>query len=65
MDGQEAHSVEVPRQRLIQLLALLAEKGYTQRTIAAQAGFSDQFLTDLKNGRRDVSELAARRISTA
>jgi transcriptional regulator with XRE-family HTH domain len=49
-------------QRVNHLIALLAEKGLTQREIAERAGVPSQYLSDVKQGRRPLGELFARRL---
>lgn len=48
--------------RLNEMLQTLAAGGLTQQQIAARAGLPAQYLSDLKNGRRTLTELTARRI---
>jgi len=49
-------------QRLQVLLQLLAEQGLTQVQIAARAGLPAQYLSDIKRGKRPMTELVARRL---
>lgn len=48
--------------RLIGLLESLVNDGLSQQQIASRAGLPAQYLSDLKNGRRTLTELTARRI---
>jgi transcriptional regulator with XRE-family HTH domain len=50
------------RQRVVDLLELLARQGLTQQQVASRANLPGQYVSDMKHGRRPVSELAARRI---
>ena len=54
---------EVRGQRLAALLQKLTEQGYTQQAVASQTGVPAQYLSDLKAGRRSLSELYARRLA--
>ena len=56
---------ESARQRVLELLRLLGEKGHKQQEIAAQAGLPVQQLSDIKHGRRKITELVARRLGHA
>lgn len=49
--------------RLAVLLQRLIEQGYTQQAVANQTGVPAQYLSDLKAGRRGLSELYARRLA--
>jgi transcriptional regulator with XRE-family HTH domain len=49
-------------QRLTDLLELLAQQGLTQQQVASRANLPGQYVSDMKHGRRPVSELAARRL---
>lgn len=51
-----------PNSPLHELLKLLGEKGYSQQQIATQANLPAQYLSDLKQGRRPLTELTARRL---
>jgi transcriptional regulator with XRE-family HTH domain len=64
MPTEKPH-IESPQQRLQSLLAMLASQGLSQREIAAQANLPFQYLSDLKCGRRTMSELVARRLGEA
>jgi plasmid maintenance system antidote protein VapI len=59
----ECASAELPRQRLNILLEQGSEQGVTQNQLAAKAGLPPQYLSDIKCGRRPLSELVARRMS--
>ncbi|NQV23002.1 MAG: helix-turn-helix transcriptional regulator [Rhodopirellula sp.] len=48
--------------RLNEMLQMLTSGGLTQQQIASRAGLPAQYLSDLKNGRRTLTELTARRI---
>ena len=52
----------IPRQRLGELLALLDSEGVSQREVAARANVPPQYLSDVKGGRRTMTELFARRL---
>lgn len=49
-------------QRLNDLLEPLLEQGMTQTQIAAKAGLPPQYISDIKRGRRPMTELVARRL---
>lgn len=49
--------------RLIDLLEAAAARGVTQQQIAAASRLPSQYLSDLKYGRRPLTELAARRLA--
>ena len=51
-------------QRLHEFLEALSREGYTQTQIATQAGLPPQYLSDIKRGRRPMTELLARRLET-
>ena len=51
--------------RLIRLLESLGKCGLTQQQIAAKAGLPAQYLSDIKHGRRPMTELVARRLAQA
>lgn len=55
-------SDELALQRLHHLLERLTRQGVQQHVVAAQAGLPPQYLSDIKNGRRPLTELVARRI---
>lgn len=55
-------SAGLAEQRLSDLLELLSEQGFTQTQIAARAGLPPQYLSDIKHGRRPMTELVARRL---
>lgn len=50
------------RERLCQLIEHLALLGVSQQQVALRAGVPPQYLSDIKNGRRPMTELVARRI---
>lgn len=50
------------RQRLADFLEILTQRGLTQQQVGARAGLPAQYLSDMKHGRRPVTELAARRL---
>ncbi len=50
------------RRRLADLLKLLAQQGLTQQQVASRANLPPQYLSDLKCGRRPMTELVARRL---
>lgn len=54
---------QVRLRRLTELLQKLADQGYTQQSIASQTGVPAQYLSDVKTGRRALSELYARRLA--
>jgi hypothetical protein len=51
------------RKRLIRVLDSLAERGTTQQTISQTVGVPAQYLSDVKNARKPLSELFARRLA--
>lgn len=50
------------RKQLCDLLERLAGQGVSQQQVALRAGLPPQYLSDIKNGRRPMTELVARRI---
>jgi transcriptional regulator with XRE-family HTH domain len=48
--------------RLADFLQTLAKKGVTQSQVSAKAGLPPQYLSDIKQGRRPMTELVARRL---
>lgn len=62
MDESESDR-EARRERLRQFLVEMAIIGLTQQAVAARAGVPSQYLSDVKNGRRLLSELLARRLN--
>ena len=50
-------------QRLHEFLELLRQQGLTQQQIASKARLPVQYLSDIKNNRRPLTELAARRLA--
>ena len=51
------------QKRLGELLERLSQQGLMQQQVAAQAGLQSQYLSDIKHGRRPMTELVARRLS--
>jgi transcriptional regulator with XRE-family HTH domain len=51
------------RERLLELLQLLEKRGLTQQEIALRTKVPPQYLSDVKTGRRTLTELYARRLS--
>ena len=49
-------------QRLNRLLEMLSDRGHSQTQVAARAGIPAQYLSDIKHGRRPMTELVARRL---
>ncbi len=49
-------AADARRERLNQLLGQLAERGLSQRRIAADLGLPGNYVSDLKNGHREVQE---------
>lgn len=49
-------------ERLSQFLELLAKQGISQQQVARRANLPPQYLSDIKKGRRPLSELVARRL---
>ncbi|MCA9087235.1 MAG: helix-turn-helix transcriptional regulator [Planctomycetaceae bacterium] len=54
----------IERTRLLELLSKLGEDGHSQQEIATRAGLPAQYLSDLKQGRRPLTELTARRLGS-
>jgi transcriptional regulator with XRE-family HTH domain len=50
------------RRRLADFLQRLAQQGLTQQQVASRANLPPQYLSDLKCGRRPMTELVARRL---
>jgi transcriptional regulator with XRE-family HTH domain len=55
-------ATKLAQQRLCELLEKLTQRGYSQNEAAQRAGIPRQYLSDIKCGRRPMTELAARRI---
>ena len=53
------------RARFAAALEKLQKQGRTQQVIAAELGVAPQYLSDVKTGRREVSELLTRRFASA
>jgi transcriptional regulator with XRE-family HTH domain len=53
------------RTRLEKLLGLLEQQGLTQQEVASRAKLPPQYLSDMKQGRRPITELVARRLGDA
>ena len=53
---------DVCRRRLQELLDTLSAEGVTQQQVAIRAGVPPQYLSDVRCGRRDLTELFARRV---
>jgi transcriptional regulator with XRE-family HTH domain len=49
--------------RLSTLLEKLASKGFSQAQVAEVVGLTPQFLSDIKCGRRPLTDAVARRLS--
>lgn len=62
IDEPEVDTLEVRHERLVQLLDLLVQRGFSQQQVAERAKVPVQYLSDIKNGRRPLGELVARRI---
>ena len=56
------HIGELGLERLCDLLERLTQQGTSQQQVATRAGIPPQYLSDIKNGRRPMTELVARRI---
>jgi len=61
-ESDDSSARELPARRLNQFLESLAVQGITQVEVAAQAGLPPQYLSDIKRGRRPMTELVARRL---
>jgi hypothetical protein len=61
-DNQDLSAAGHATLRLNDLLALLAEQELTQAQIAVKAGLPPQYISDIKRGRRPMTELVARRL---
>ncbi len=53
---------QLPAKRLNEFLQPLAAQGLTQVEVAARAGLPPQYISDIKRGRRPMTELVARRL---
>jgi transcriptional regulator with XRE-family HTH domain len=49
-------------QRFVEFLEFLSQQGYKQSQIAAKVGLPAQYISDIKCGRRPLTELVARRL---
>ena len=61
-DERDRTDVNLPARRLGELLILLGHKGLSQTQIAKRVGTPTQYVSDVKHGRRPLSELFARRL---
>ncbi len=61
-DSDSFHPGELGLERLCDLLERLTQQGISQQQVAIRAGIPPQYLSDIKNGRRPMTELVARRI---
>jgi transcriptional regulator with XRE-family HTH domain len=57
-----AYEQERKRERLIVVLDALSERGVTQQAIAQELGVTPQYVSDVKSGRKQLTELFARRL---
>lgn len=65
-DDENPYSTErIAQQRLTDLLERLSQQGHSQQEVAADAGLPAQYLSDIKHGRRPMTELVARRLGDA
>jgi transcriptional regulator with XRE-family HTH domain len=60
-EGDEKKLQDLSRARLEKLLAVLEEQGISQREVAKRLTVPASYLSDVKNGRRPVTELLAGR----
>ena len=60
-EGQPT-SKKLSRERLIALLQTLLDRGLSQQQVAARSSLPAQYLSDIKCGRRPMTELVARRL---
>jgi transcriptional regulator with XRE-family HTH domain len=60
--SEDFSSAGLASQRLKDFLELLTQQGFTQAQIAAKAGLPPQYVSDIKRGRRPMTELVARRL---
>jgi hypothetical protein len=56
-------AAERATQRLVTLLERLGNEGISQAQVAARGGMPSQYLSDVKKGRRPLTELFARRLA--
>jgi transcriptional regulator with XRE-family HTH domain len=61
-DLDEMTVAAIATQRFNGLLDALLEQGHTQAQIAAEVGIPPQYLSDIKRGKRPMTELIARRL---
>ena len=61
-ENQASSAEGVARERLNQFLEFLAQQGFKQAQIAARAEVPPQYISDIKRGRRPMTELVARRL---
>jgi transcriptional regulator with XRE-family HTH domain len=54
--------VDLPRERFVEFLVEQAKSGVSQQDLARQLDVAPQYISDLKTGRRRISELFARRL---
>ena len=60
--AQEPLSLNLSQQRFTEFLEQMAEAGISQNEVARRLGVPPQYISDVKMGRRTVTELFARRI---
>ena len=62
MGNEQSSSDELAVQRLNQFLEQLGRQGISQTKVASRSGLPVQYLSDIKCGRRPLTELVARRL---
>lgn len=62
-DAPEGAEPSLPARRLVELLRCLGEKGITQAQVARRANVPSQYLSDVRNEHRPLTELFARRLA--
>ncbi len=61
--GRQRQQIEERGHRLGLVLAMLRESGVSQHDIGVRTGVGSQYVSDVKNGRRALTELFARRLA--
>ena len=59
----EGAEPSLPARRLVELLQRLGEKGISQAQVARRANVPAQYVSDVRNERRTLTELFARRLA--
>jgi hypothetical protein len=61
-DSGDLTPLGLAQKRMGELLEILSRQGFTQQEVASRAGLPSQYVSDIKRGRRPMTELVARRL---